>query len=88
MARETAFHPVTSRTAAGFGDEAGWLWVTNFGDVDAEWLERLITLVDGAVVNALIEVNPDPRAVAARVLREALLEAGPSDSAVSGPERG
>jgi DNA-binding transcriptional regulator YbjK len=61
---------------------------SGFGDVDAEWLERLITLVDGAVVNALIEVNPDPRAVAARVLREALLEAGPSDSAVSGPERG
>jgi aminomethyltransferase len=37
MARETAFHPVTSRTAAGFGDEAGWLWVTNFGDVDTEY---------------------------------------------------
>src|SRR3954462_6839094 len=37
MVRETAFHPVTSRTAAGFGDEAGWLWVTNFGDVDAEY---------------------------------------------------
>jgi len=37
MARETAFHPVTSRTAAGYGDEAGWLWVTNFGDVDAEY---------------------------------------------------
>ena len=37
MARETAFHPITSRTAAGFTDEAGWLWVTNFGDVDAEY---------------------------------------------------
>src|SRR3954465_7895905 len=37
MARETAFHPVTSQTAAGFGDEAGWLWVTNFGDVDTEY---------------------------------------------------
>jgi glycine cleavage system aminomethyltransferase T len=37
MARETAFHPITSRTAAGYGDEAGWLWVTNFGDVDAEY---------------------------------------------------
>ncbi len=36
-ARETAFHPITSKTAAGFTDEAGWLWVTNFGDVDAEY---------------------------------------------------
>ena len=36
-ARETAFHPITSKTAAGFTEEAGWLWVTNFGDVDAEY---------------------------------------------------
>jgi aminomethyltransferase len=36
-ARETAFHAITSRTAAGFTEEAGWLWVTNFGDVDAEY---------------------------------------------------
>ena len=36
-ARETAFHPITSKSAAGFTEEAGWLWVTNFGDVDAEY---------------------------------------------------
>lgn len=41
-------------------------------DVDADRLERIIALVDGAVVNALIEVDPDPRAAAARVLREVL----------------
>jgi len=35
--RETAFHPITSKTAAGFSEEAGWLWVTSFGDVDAEY---------------------------------------------------
>ncbi|WP_106178983.1 TetR/AcrR family transcriptional regulator [Prauserella shujinwangii] len=35
-------------------------------------LEQLIALVDGAVVNALIEVDPDPRAAAARMLRAAL----------------
>lgn len=35
-------------------------------------LERLIALVDGAVVNALIEVDPDPRAEAARMLRAEL----------------
>ncbi|GAA3008067.1 TetR/AcrR family transcriptional regulator [Actinokineospora diospyrosa] len=41
-------------------------------EVDAARLEQLIALVDGAVVNALIEVNPDPRAAARRMLREAL----------------
>jgi DNA-binding transcriptional regulator YbjK len=40
--------------------------------VDGRRLEELIALVDGAVVNALIEVNPDPRAVAHRMLRESL----------------
>ncbi|WP_007027008.1 TetR/AcrR family transcriptional regulator [Saccharomonospora iraqiensis] len=47
-------------------------------DVDPDRLERIIALVDGAVVNALIEVDPDPRAAAARVLREVL---GGSDAA-------
>lgn len=40
--------------------------------MDERRLEQLIALVDGAVVNALIEVNPDPRAVAHRMLRESL----------------
>lgn len=40
--------------------------------VDADELERLIALVDGAVVNALIEVDPNPRAAAARMLQAAL----------------
>lgn len=40
--------------------------------VRAEELERLIALVDGAVVNALIEVDPHPRTAAARMLRDAL----------------
>lgn len=47
-------------------------------EVDADQLERIIALVDGTVVNALVEVDPDPRAAAARVLREAL---GGSDTA-------
>jgi hypothetical protein len=41
-------------------------------DLDERRLEQLIALVDGAVVNALIEVNPDPRAVAHRMLHESL----------------
>lgn len=40
--------------------------------VDAAELERLVALVDGAVVNALIEVDPEPRAAAARMLQTAL----------------
>ncbi|MDQ3402433.1 MAG: TetR family transcriptional regulator [Actinomycetota bacterium] len=40
--------------------------------VDSCRLEQLIALVDGAVVNALIEVNPDPRAAARRMLGDAL----------------
>ena len=35
--RETAFHPVTSTKAAGFMEEAGWFWVTNYGDTDLEY---------------------------------------------------
>lgn len=40
--------------------------------VDRERLEELIALVDGAVVNALIEVDPDPRGVARRMLAKAM----------------
>ena len=40
--------------------------------IDERRLEQLIALVDGAVVNALIEVDPDPRAVAHHMLRESL----------------
>ena len=35
-------------------------------------LERLVALVDGAVVNALIAVDPAPRAAASRMLQNAL----------------
>lgn len=41
-------------------------------DVGSERLTELIALVDGAVVNALIESDPDPRAVARRTLRKQL----------------
>lgn len=36
--------------------------------MDAERVNQLISVVDGAVVNALIEVHPDPRAAARRML--------------------
>lgn len=41
-------------------------------DMTEARLEQLIAIVDGAVVNALIEVAPDPRQAARRMLREFL----------------
>jgi DNA-binding transcriptional regulator YbjK len=46
--------------------------VRSGADVDDRRVEQLISLVDGTVVNALIEINPDPRGSARRMLREAL----------------
>lgn len=40
--------------------------------VDQKRLKQLIALVDGAVVNALIELDPDPREAARALLRDAL----------------
>ena len=40
--------------------------------VDDTEVIRLIALTDGAVVNALVAVDPEPRAAAARMLRDAL----------------
>jgi hypothetical protein len=40
--------------------------------MDAAQVERIIALVDGTVVNALVEIHPDPRGAARRALREAL----------------
>lgn len=41
--------------------------------VDRERLELIVAVVDGAVVNALIEAAPDPRAAARRMLLRSLL---------------
>ncbi|GAA5163522.1 MULTISPECIES: TetR/AcrR family transcriptional regulator [Amycolatopsis] len=40
--------------------------------IDLPRLKQLVALVDGAVVNALIEADPDPRAAAGAMLRDAL----------------
>ncbi|XVS64254.1 TetR/AcrR family transcriptional regulator [Actinosynnema sp. CA-299493] len=40
--------------------------------VSRERVEELIALVDGAVVNALIEISPDPRAAARRMLGKSM----------------
>ncbi|HEV2783409.1 MAG TPA: TetR family transcriptional regulator [Actinophytocola sp.] len=48
------------------------IFVRSGADVDDHRVEQLISLVDGAVVNALIEVNPDPRGRARAMLADAL----------------
>lgn len=48
------------------------IFIRSGADVDDRRVEHLISLVDGAVVNALIAINPDPRGSARRMLREAL----------------
>jgi DNA-binding transcriptional regulator YbjK len=46
-------------------------------EADPRRIEHLIAVVDGAVVNALIEIDPDPRGVARRMVRE-FLAPGPA----------
>lgn len=41
-------------------------------DVDTKRAGQIIALVDGTVVNALIEIDPDPREAARAALRDAL----------------
>jgi DNA-binding transcriptional regulator YbjK len=48
------------------------IFIRSGADVDDRRVEQLISLVDGAVLNALIEVDPDPRGAARIMLREAL----------------
>ncbi|MFL6143395.1 MAG: TetR/AcrR family transcriptional regulator [Labedaea sp.] len=48
------------------------IFIRSGDKMDDRRLEQLISLVDGAVVNALIEVDPDPRQAARDMLREAL----------------
>jgi len=47
--------------------------------MDRKGLQQLVALVDGAVVNALIEIDPDPRAVARTMLHDALLRPGAAE---------
>jgi len=69
MARETAFHPITSTKAAGFTDEAGWLWVTNFGDPAAEYraIREGVGMWDLSPLNKWEFTGPDAVEAAQRV---------------------
>jgi aminomethyltransferase len=68
-ARETAFHSITSKTAAGFSEEAGWLWVTSFGDVDAEYraIREGVGMWDLSPLNKWDVTGPDALEAVQRV---------------------
>jgi aminomethyltransferase len=67
--RETAFHPITSTKAAGFMEEAGWLWVTNYGDVEAEYraVREGVGMWDLSPLNKWEFTGPDALEAAQRV---------------------
>ena len=79
MARETAFHPITSQTAAGYGEEAGWLWVTNFGDVDAEYraIRDGVGMWDLSPLNKWSFRGPDAKEAAQRAHTNDVMGAEP-----------
>jgi aminomethyltransferase len=84
--RETAFHPITSASASGYVEEAGWLWVTNFGDTDAEYraVRQGVGMWDLSPLNKWEFRGPDAVEAAQRVntndivgMRDGLVRYGP-----------
>ncbi|MGW0517875.1 TetR/AcrR family transcriptional regulator [Crossiella sp. NPDC003009] len=69
----SARRPFLTDLMRGLGEELTALLTELFAHsgtpVDRPRLDVLVALVDGAVVNALIESNPDPRDAARRMLR-------------------
>ncbi|MCK2236486.1 MULTISPECIES: TetR/AcrR family transcriptional regulator [unclassified Crossiella] len=69
----SARRPFLTELMRGLGEELMALLTELFAHsgtpVSRERLNELVALVDGAVVNALIESNPDPRDGARRMLR-------------------
>ncbi|GGM46961.1 TetR family transcriptional regulator [Longimycelium tulufanense] len=54
---------------------------------DHERVDQLVALADGAVVNALIEVDPDPRTAARKMLHDALDQGFPAGMPATGQDR-
>jgi DNA-binding transcriptional regulator YbjK len=70
--RRPYLRPLTRSLGAELRGLLKEIFIRSGADVDDRRVEHLISLVDGAVVNALIEINPDPRGSARRMLMEAL----------------
>ena len=69
QSRQTAFHDIMAKTAAGFMEEAGWFWVTGFGDPDAEYtaVREGVGVWDVSPLNKWDFRGPDASEAAQRV---------------------
>ena len=67
--RQTAFHEIMAKTAAGFMEEAGWFWVTGFGDPEAEYraVREGVGVWDVSPLNKWDFRGPDASEAAQRV---------------------
>jgi DNA-binding transcriptional regulator YbjK len=66
--RRPYLRPLMRKLSVQFNGLLTEIFARSGTPVDATELERLVALVDGAVVNALIAVDPEPRAAATRML--------------------
>ena len=67
--RQTAFHAIMAKTAAGFMEEAGWWWVTGFGDPEGstEAIREGVGVWDVSPLNKWDFPGPDAVEAAQRV---------------------
>lgn len=68
IGRRPYLRPLMRTLSAELNEVLSEILLRSGTPVGAVELQRLIALVDGAVVNALIAVDPDPRGVASRML--------------------
>ncbi|WP_370945553.1 TetR/AcrR family transcriptional regulator [Amycolatopsis sp. cg5] len=66
--RRKYLRPVMRKITVEFNAQLGEIFSRAGRPLPPPAVERLVALVDGAVVNALIEIDPDPRGVAKRML--------------------
>jgi glycine cleavage system T protein (aminomethyltransferase) len=69
LTRISPFNQITADRAAGYQEEVGWLWVTNYGDVDAEYraVREAVGMLDVAPLNKWELRGPDALEAAQRV---------------------
>lgn len=70
--RRPYLRPLMRQLSGQLTDLLREILVRSGADVDTKRVEQIVALVDGAVVNALIEIDPDPREAARGMLRDAL----------------
>ncbi|NHD16263.1 MULTISPECIES: TetR/AcrR family transcriptional regulator [Actinopolyspora] len=71
--RRPALAELMRELAARLHELLGEIFTRSGVEISGDRMFELIALVDGAVVNALIESDPDPRGAARRMLRAQLL---------------